>query len=78
MREMVDAAGAEPGVEVYSYHRGESNVFWFFAVMADEAAMQGHGQSAAMQAAMAKAGPLFDGAPEMSMATPFAAAGFTV
>ena len=26
---MVEAAHAEPGVEIYSYHRGESNTYWF-------------------------------------------------
>jgi hypothetical protein len=31
---MVEAASSEPGVEIYSYHRGEDNTFWFFAPMA--------------------------------------------
>ncbi|MGH9261894.1 MAG: putative quinol monooxygenase, partial [Acidimicrobiales bacterium] len=48
---MVEAASGEPGVEIYSYHRGEESTFWFFALMADEESMQGHGQSEAMQAA---------------------------
>ena len=25
---MVEAARGEPGVEIYSYHRGEVNTFW--------------------------------------------------
>ena len=33
---MVEAARGETGVEIYSYHRGEGNTFWFFALMADE------------------------------------------
>lgn len=41
---MVDAAAGEPGVEVYSYHRGPDDKFWFFALMADEEAIQNHGQ----------------------------------
>ena len=49
LRAMVDAARDEPGVEIYSYHRGEGNSFSFFALMADEAAMQSHGQSEAMR-----------------------------
>lgn len=73
--DMVEAAREEPGVEVYSYHRGEGNTFWFFALMANEDAMQQHGQSEAMQAAMAAFGPLIDGRPQMSMTTPVAAIG---
>ena len=37
---MVEAAAGEPGVEIYSYHRGDDNKFWFFALMADEDSMQ--------------------------------------
>ena len=75
---MVDAAREEPGVEIYSYHRGDGNTFWFFALMADEAAMQGHGQSEAMQAAMQAFMPLMAEPPQMSPATPIAAIGFDV
>ena len=55
---MVEAAGGEAGVEIYSYHRAEGNAFWFFALMADEESMQNHGQSEAMRAAMSAFGPL--------------------
>ena len=72
---MVDAAAGEPGVEIYSYHRGDENTFWFFALMADEASMQNHGQSEAMQAAMADFGPLMAAPPQMSVTTPVAAIG---
>jgi quinol monooxygenase YgiN len=77
---MVEAAREEPGVEVYSYHRGdeqsgEGNTFWFFALMTDAESMQKHGQSEAMQAAMSALGALAAGPPEMSMATPVAAIG---
>lgn len=75
---MTEAAKDEPGVEVYSYHRGEGNTFWFFALMADEAAMQGHGQSEAMQAAMEGFGPLMAEPPQMSPATPIAAVGLDI
>ena len=78
LTEMVEAARAEPGVEIYSYHRGEGDAFSFFALMADEAAMQQHGQSEAMQAAMAKFGPLMAGPPQMTSARPIAAVGFDV
>lgn len=72
---MVEAAKGEPGVEVYSYHRGQENTFWFFALMADEESMQQHGQSDAMQAAMQAFMPLVDGPPQMSVTTPVAAIG---
>jgi quinol monooxygenase YgiN len=72
---MVDAARDEPGAEIYSYHRGPENTFWFFALMADEAAMQGHGRTTAMQAAMADFGPLVAAPPQMTVTTPVAALG---
>lgn len=72
---MVEAAASEPGVEIYSYHRGEGNDFWFFALMADGESMQGHGQSEAMQAAMTAFGPLVAGPPQMTFTTPVAALG---
>src|SRR5713226_6151359 len=72
---MVDAASGEPGVEIYSYHRGEGNIFWFFALMADEKSMRSHGQSDAMQAAMSAFGPLVAGPPQMTVTTPVAALG---
>jgi quinol monooxygenase YgiN len=72
---MVEAATGEPGVEIYSYHRGEENTFWFFALMADEKSMQHHGQSEAMQAAMSGFGPLVAGPPQMTVTKPVAAVG---
>ena len=73
--EMVEAARGEPGVEIYSYHRGEDNTFWFFALMADQESIQNHGQSEAMQAAMSSFGPLVAEPPQMSVTTPVAALG---
>ncbi len=78
LAQMVEAARDEPGVEIYSYHRGEGNHFSFFALMTDEQAMQNHGQSEAMQAAMQSFGPLMAEPPQMSPATPIAAIGFDV
>jgi quinol monooxygenase YgiN len=72
---MVDAARSEPGVEIYSYHRGEGNTFWFFALMADMDSMEAHGQTGAMKAAMAAFGPLVSAPPQVSMTTPIAAVG---
>lgn len=75
---MVEAASVEPGVEIYSYHRGEGNTFWFFALMADEESMQNHGRSDAMKAAMSAFGPLVAGRPQMTPTTPVAAVGFDI
>jgi len=73
---MVDAAREEPGVEIYSYHRGDANTFWFFALMRDEESMKAHGQGEAMKSAMQSFGPLMAGPPQMSVTTPVAAVGF--
>jgi quinol monooxygenase YgiN len=78
LRRMVEAARDEPGIEIYSYHRGEGNSFSFFALMTSADAMQQHGQTPAMQAAMAAFGPLMAAPPQMSSATPIAAIGFTL
>lgn len=72
---MVEAARGEPGVEIYSYHRSDDNTFWFFALMADEASMQHHGQSDAMQAALSAFMPLVAGPPQMTVTRPIAALG---
>jgi quinol monooxygenase YgiN len=73
--DMVEAAKGEPGVEIYSYHRGDDNTFWFFALMADRESMQHHGQSQAMQAAMSAFMPLVAAPPQMMVTTPVAALG---
>lgn len=78
LAEMVEAAGTEPGVEIYSYHRGDGNTFWFFALMADEESMQNHGRSEAMRAAMAAFGPLVAQPPVMKVVTPIAALGLNL
>jgi quinol monooxygenase YgiN len=75
---MVEAAGDEPGVEIYTYLRGEENTFWFFALMTDEESMQNHGQTGAMQAAMQAFGPLMAEPPQMSITSPIAALGFEI
>lgn len=78
LRSMVEAARGEPGVEVYSYHRGEDNTFWFFALMADQEAMQNHGRGEAMQAAMEDFKPLMAAPPQMQVTTPIAAVGLNL
>jgi quinol monooxygenase YgiN len=78
LSKMVEAAAEEPGVEVYSYHRTAEDKFWFFALMADEAAMQAHGQTDAMKAAMESFGPLMAEPPQMTPAIPVAGIGIDV
>jgi quinol monooxygenase YgiN len=78
LRKMVDAARSEPGVEMYSYHRGEGNSFSFFALMSSQEAMQAHGQSDAMRAVMGEFGPLMAAPPQMGSFAPIAAIGFEV
>ncbi len=75
---MVEAARGEPGVEIYSYHRGEGSTYWFFGLMADEESMRSHGQSEAMQAAMAGFGELLASPPQMSATTPIAGLGLDI
>lgn len=72
---MVEAAKEEPGCEIYSYHRGADDTFYFFALMTDEASMKAHGQGEAMKAAMQAFMPLMAAPPKMSPATPVAAIG---
>ena len=76
LSKMVEVAREEPGVEIYSYHRGEGNEFSFFALMTDQDAVQNHGQTDAMKAAMQAFGPLMAEPPQMSTSTPFAAIGY--
>jgi quinol monooxygenase YgiN len=78
LRKMVEAARDEPGIEIYSYHRGEGNNFSFFALMSSPDALQQHSQTPALKAVMAELGPLMVAPPQMSSATPIAAIGFDV
>ena len=78
LADMVDAANNEPGTEVYAYFRAPDDTFHFFAIMTDEASMQGHGQSAEMQAAMQAFMPLMAAPPNMTPARPIKAIGLDV
>lgn len=72
---MVEAARGEPGVEVYSYHRGGENTFWFFALMTDAEAMERHGRTEAMTSVMEDFTPLMAAPPSISTGVPIAALG---
>ena len=70
--------GANQISDVYSYHRGDGDTFWFFALMTDDDAMKNHGQSLEMKAAMEAFGPLMAAPPQMSVTTPVAAIGLNL
>jgi len=76
----VAAVADDPGVEVYTYHRGEGTTYGYFAVFSSMEAMQKASQSEAMQAAMATFGELLvEGKPDaMFMGTPFSGKGLDI
>jgi quinol monooxygenase YgiN len=45
LADMVEAAVDEPGIEVLSFHEGDANAFWFFALLTDRAAIRQHRES---------------------------------
>lgn len=75
LRRMVEAAKDEPGVEVYTYTRAAEEAFCFFALMSDVESMEAHGQTPAMQEAVADFGPLMASPPQMTSSAPLAAVG---
>ncbi len=76
--DMAGACKEETGLEIYSYHRGDDNTYWFFALMTDHDAMKSHGQNDAMKQAMAAFGSVMAAPPEMHMTTPVTAVGFDI
>ena len=78
---MIEAAEEEPGLEIYSVHvdKGEDpNVFYFFELYADQAAVEVHGKGDGMKAAMGALGGLLGGRPEVTRMTPVVAKGMAV
>jgi quinol monooxygenase YgiN len=75
LADMVEAALDEKGVEIYSFHRGEENEFWFFALLSDRDAMQRHNQTAAVVAFRAEFGNIVESPPRISVTVPVAAIG---
>lgn len=68
-------AAIEPwdGTESYSYHKGGDSTYWYFAQFANKEAMDGHGQTEAMQAALPAFHALLAGPPEISISAPISA-----
>lgn len=77
---LIEAAEEEAGLEVYSAHRDNSdaNVFWFFEVYTDSAALDVHGKGDRMKAAMGALGAHLGGRPEVMRCTPVVAKGLSL
>jgi quinol monooxygenase YgiN len=75
LADMVEAAVSEPGVEIYSFHRGDENTFWFFALLTDRDSMRQHRQTDAVKAFMAEFANLAASPPHVSVTVPVAAIG---
>lgn len=77
---MITAAEEETGLEIYSVHAdsADSNVFYFFELYSDQAALDVHGKGDGMKAAMGALGGLLGGRPEVTMMSPVVAKGLDV
>ena len=80
IRNVIDAADEEPGLEVYSAHVAddEPGVFYFFEIYADDDARASHGRGERVRAAMAGFAGLLAGRPEITTMSPVAAKGLDV
>ena len=80
LQALIGEADEEAGLEVYSIHAdaGDENVFYFFELYADQAALDVHGTGERMKAAMGAMGGLLGGRPEITMMAPVAAKGLDV
>lgn len=75
---VVAAADEEDGLEVYSAHRADDDVFYFFELYRDADALAVHGQGQRMREAMGAFGGLLAGRPEIIQMTPVVAKGLEV
>ncbi|MGH1489302.1 MAG: putative quinol monooxygenase [Acidimicrobiales bacterium] len=77
---MIVAAEEEAGLEVYSVHADneDANVFYFFELYTDQAALDVHGKGDGMKAAMGALKGLLGGRPDVTMLTPVAAKGLSL
>lgn len=80
MRDVIEAAEEETGLEVYSVHAvdDEPGTFYFFEVYRDAAALEIHGKGDRMRTAMGAFAGLLAGRPEITTMTPVAAKGLDV
>lgn len=75
---MIEASNEESGLEIYSAHRGDDNVYWFFELYADDEALAVHGKGDGMKAAMGAIGAFMGGRPEVMKLTPVVAKGMAL
>ena len=75
LADMVEAAVDEPGIEVLSFHEGEANAFWFFALLSDRAAIRQHRESFTARDFIAEFDDLVEIKPRISITAPMAAIG---
>lgn len=75
---LIEASNEEAGLEIYSGHRETDNVYWFFELYTDDAAVAAHGKGDAMARAMAATGAFLAAPPEIHRLTPVAAKGFEI
>lgn len=75
---LIEASNEELGLEIYSAHREADNVYWFFELYTDDAAVAAHGKGEAMAAAIASSGQLLAAAPEMHRLVPVVAKGLNL
>ncbi len=75
---LIEASKEEAGLEIYSAHRGDDNIYWFFELYTDGDALGVHGQGDAMKAAMGAMGGLLAAAPEISICAPVVAKGMAI
>ena len=80
LKNLMTATDEEPGLEIYAAHQDANSpeVFWFYELYTDEAALGVHGAGERMKAAMGNMGALLAGAPEIHMMSPVAAKGLEV
>jgi quinol monooxygenase YgiN len=80
LRALIEAAESESGLEVYAANQAadDPQVFWFFELYADQAALDVHGKEDPMRGAMKQLGGLLGGRPEVTMLSPVVAKGLDV
>lgn len=75
---VVAAADEEDGLEIYSAHRADGHVFYFFELYRDAEALAVHGKGERMREAMGGFGGLLAGRPEIISMTPLVAKGLEI
>ena len=75
LADMVEAALDEKGVEIYSFHRGDDDGFWFFALLSDRDVMRRYNQSSAVMGFRKEFEKLVDSPPQIAVTVPVAAIG---